>query len=55
MSVLGVNDTVRVFTYFFLHRLELFVVWCQVDQHGALTGAVERQVRVRTYKVRIKW
>lgn len=40
----------RVFAYFLLNRLELLVVRCQVDQHGALTGAVERQIWVCTYR-----
>lgn len=38
------------FAYLLLHRLEFLVIRCQVDQHGTLAGAVERQVRVSTYE-----
>lgn len=38
------------FAYLLLHRLEFLVIWLQVDQHGALAGAVERQVWVCTYE-----
>lgn len=39
-------------TYLLLHRLELFIIGQQVDQDRALTGTVERQVRVATCHVR---
>lgn len=38
------------FAYLLLHRLEFLVIRSQVDQHGALAGAVERQVWVCTYE-----
>lgn len=38
------------FAYLLLHRLEFLVIRLQVDQHGALAGAVERQVWVCTYE-----
>lgn len=38
------------FAYLLLHRLEFLVIRLQVDQHGALAGAVECQVWVCTYE-----
>lgn len=39
-------------SYLLLHWLEFLVIRCQVDQHGALAGAVEGQVGIGTCKHR---
>lgn len=38
-------------SYLFLHRLKLFIIHSQIDQHSALIGAVERQVWICTCEI----